>query len=196
MIFGRIKPRKYDHIISLGYNCEVSFRIKDFFGTLESYPFTWVYINNQIYSFVDILDNFDRLLLKKNNLSVVPWGMILDKKYNILFHTKGNVEEMFDEDKTPIKSIVNLRIAELKSRYRHLCVKFNNLLFSNDWTLFVMKVDVEHGYDIKNIIKFVKKINCRHILVKYVKKFANDAHTDTDGDLEGWSDLFKSVCLN
>lgn len=65
MIFRRIKPIKYDHIISLGYNCEVSFRIKDFFGKLESYPFTWVYINNQIPQFVDVLKNFDKLLLKK-----------------------------------------------------------------------------------------------------------------------------------
>ena len=225
MIFRRIKPIKYDHIISLGYNCEVSFRIKDFFGKLESYPFTWVYINNQIPQFVDVLKNFDKLLLKKNNLSVVPWGMILDNKYNVLFHTKGDIREMFDQNHTPIKKILDLKISELKSRYKHLCFKFNDLLFSDDRTLFVIKIDCQNGYDVKDIIKFVKKINLffkcnykskkylllvvvenkfynkikkmnsKYIVVKYVKKFASDAYTDIDGDWEGWNDIFKSVCL-
>ena len=28
-------------IVSLGYNCEISFRIEDYYGKLDSYLFSW-----------------------------------------------------------------------------------------------------------------------------------------------------------
>lgn len=41
------QARPFDHYVSLGYNCEVSFRIQDYLGKpIESYSLTWAYVHD------------------------------------------------------------------------------------------------------------------------------------------------------
>lgn len=65
---------QFQNIVSLGYNCEVSFRIEDFtHDKIKSYPFSWSYITDQK-KFLDALWNLDDVL--KNEIEVLPWGMV------------------------------------------------------------------------------------------------------------------------
>jgi len=41
MILSRIRSRKYDHVLSLGMNCEPAFRFSLSWGGVESTPFSW-----------------------------------------------------------------------------------------------------------------------------------------------------------
>jgi len=41
MILSRIRSRKYDHVLSLGMNCEPAFRFSLSWGGVESSPFSW-----------------------------------------------------------------------------------------------------------------------------------------------------------
>ena len=86
----------FENIVSLGYNCEVSFRIEDFTGEgIDSYPFSWAYVNDSEH-FITCLWELDGLLSGK--IEVLPWGMFLDKKYQIAFHGKGDAKELFNVD--------------------------------------------------------------------------------------------------
>ncbi len=47
-IYGGYNERGFDHIVSLGYNCEVSFRINDYLEReIDSYPLSWAYVFEQ-----------------------------------------------------------------------------------------------------------------------------------------------------
>ena len=50
---------QFQNIVSLGYNCEVSFRIEDFtHEKINSYPFSWSYISDHK-KFLEALQNLD-----------------------------------------------------------------------------------------------------------------------------------------
>lgn len=145
-LFGKFKdrPKKYDHIVSLGYNCEVSFRIGEFLKNiqnkeLESYIFNWSFIFEPFKNYIRILNNIDNLLSPENGLEVLPWGMMKDKKYNIAFHPLRQ-NEIFDEDHNPIPSVVEELAAELRSRISHIEEKTLKLFKSSDSTLFLIKI--------------------------------------------------------
>lgn len=209
-----MKKNKYK-IVSLGYNCEVSSRIREIVkGEFDSYPFSWVYIGS-IQKFVDALKNIDDIL--KNDIVLLPSGMVKDVKYDISFHLKKIYNNIEDE-----KERLNKRIAELKSRFAHLVSKFKKLLKSKQKTLFIIKYkkneNINTYFDIvkffienytsknfKILIVFEGEVPTKFyenniykdfVLSSTVKEFAKDTETETGGDIEGWHSAIKSVVGN
>ena len=88
------KTRFY-HIISLGYNCEISFRIRDYYGKLDSTIYSWCYIKN-CKDFLKSLDDPNCLVDDEKYLN--SNGMYQCRNYDILFHTKVSKEELFSEN--------------------------------------------------------------------------------------------------
>jgi hypothetical protein len=74
---------KFDEVTSLGYNCEVGFRIQDYFGLMDSYPYSWAYCLDRKL-FLESLDNLDDILT--GDITLMPSGMFRCEKYQISFH--------------------------------------------------------------------------------------------------------------
>lgn len=127
-----VSRRKFDVYVSLGYNCEVSFRIRDFLNSpIDSYPFSWCYVTRPE-RLGECLENMDDILKHKTKL--LPWGMILDEKYGLSFHIKVLKSRLL-QDGQDNKEIYQEALLELQSRFRHLIFKFRELLKSNRYTL-------------------------------------------------------------
>lgn len=210
---------QFQNIVSLGYNCEVSFRIEDFIhDKIKSYPFSWAYIKDQK-KFLDALQNLDDIL--KHEIEVLPWGMFLDKKYGISFHGKGDKAALFQEDGTVNQAVADSMIEELKSRENYLIEKLKKLLESDQTTLFIVKVPSkkdgkENAEFIQGVLKFLKEhyvsqkfmllavaekshlefikflgedVCDKFLTVRSVEAFAEDENTQTGGDIAGWMDV-------
>ncbi len=213
------QARPFDHYVSLGYNCEVSFRIQDYLGKpIESYPLTWAYVHD--------LSRLAAALEKRGELlgRMLPQkgsDMFRDADYDIAFHVRASADELFRADGSLREEIAEPALEELRSRYRHLTEKFSELLLSDDRTLFVLKVR-EDGYRqswLKNLFAFLVEnyfalsggfrllvvseerwFNEKEakrfwrgedrILFATVENFAADDKTDRDGDIDGWMRAF------
>ena len=194
---------QYDEIISLGYNCEVSFRIKDILGKIFQHYYSWIYIDNRN-NFINSLNNTHNYL--DDDFSYLPNGMYLGNKTKFAFHSSYKSEEH------------NIVKQDLLSKLKHLALKTETLLTSNKRILFIIKVqstdnmnnDLEYITNIRNILKqkclnktftllcvfekvslnysYQKLLEFRasNVVVVVVEKFANIAHTDYDGDILGW----------
>lgn len=199
-------------IVSLGYNCEVSSRIKDIVKSeFDSFPFSWVYIGS-IQKFVEALNNIDDIL--KNEIVLLPSGMVKDVKYNISFHLKNIYKNVKDENER-----YNKQIEELKSRFKHLVHKFKKLLKSKHKTLFIIKYKKNESFNyyfdivkfflnnylsknFKILIVFEKQVPVEFyenniygdfVLFHTIKEFAKDNETEIGGDINGWHEAIRSV---
>ena len=125
----------YDVIASLGYNCEISFRLENYFGSINALPFSWSFVLKRE-TFPQTLAEIDRLFT--GEVELLEDHMILCKNCNIKFHPRydvllreGNVsEESFQE-----------AVKELRQRVAHLRDKWKALLLGDKKSLFFMKVE-------------------------------------------------------
>lgn len=198
--------------VSLGYNCEISFRIEDYFGELDSYLFSWSFEDSRR-GFVNALKNLEDVFT--GELELCPNHMILDKKYQMRFHPRYDIlpktGETTDEQ-------YEKAVDELKSRIDHLKTKTLDLFNSGREVVFIMKVEgrpaekniqylkvvrsVLDGYQAmpyKLIAVFEKKAVNDDILaledeklkIRSIRNFAPLNHTDIMGDVSGWHKIFK-----
>lgn len=208
---------KFDEIVSLGYNCEVAFRIMDSFGDQQSYPFSWVYILDRDL-FLDALDNLSDVL--SGEVTLLPWGMFKCERYQISFHASVNKETLFI-DGSPNEEVVKSEISNLKDKFNYMAGKLYKLFESKKRTLFVIKV--RHS-GITEDVKFVQelflkltglyksqnftllvlfedqfisdnllKLQSDRLKIKSVKCFADDSDTLKSGDLNGWKSIFSEI---
>ena len=100
---------KFSEIISLGYNCEVSFRIKDYCQkhgqSLNSFVFSWAYVEKKegLLKSLSQLDNFWKEIevsgTEGEQLKLLPGGMYRYLAYDIAFHSKAK-KMAFENGKT------------------------------------------------------------------------------------------------
>ncbi len=208
---GGYNNNGFDCIVSLGYNCEVSFRIEDYIGRhLDSYPLSWAYIHDQSKT-SDIIEHLDDMLSGETTVNIRS-GMIWCGKLNVSFHTKISHSSLTEDNK---EQYVKKALPEMKARFSYLRKKFNELFQSNKSTLFVLKCQEINKYDsiIQYLDKLEKKISDKYLsgkffllvvtddrnlynMLKTVKSnnrgcslisgFADDADTKCGGDIEGW----------
>ena len=210
--------KKYDHIISLGYNCEIADQFILTHKYIESSFLNWAYsssINDVIYTLnnLDLLCSGNFMYPHKN---IFPLWKCLNT--NISFHGR----EPFDFwESNPSQENINNDKEELISRINYLKNKFINIIHSkNKKILFIYKYKIneklqENNTDAKNINKlystiknictcdfdlliiverkFYSNININNnIYIRNVSFFANDASvTGNNNDHNGWSKIFN-----
>lgn len=125
--------KKYGHIISLGYNCEVSFQFFQKYKFVESSLFAWT---NSI--------NIDNLLYALSNLQDIgasTWvntcPMWKCSSTNILFHGKAPMKIWKNN---PSSEIIEADRKDLEERVAHLKNKFVVSLHDGKKTLFIYKI--------------------------------------------------------
>ncbi len=124
----------YDYIISLGYNCEVSYKFLKYFKQEVSGLFNWSKVNT-IDNLIYALENFDKLGTSGFVMEMPLWKCI---NTNISFHGKvqakdylknNYAEEEIEKDKS-----------ELSERIKYLKEKFINILCNNKRKLYIYKI--------------------------------------------------------
>ena len=136
----RASGHNYDHIISLGYNCEVSFRIENYTNTgIDSYPLSWAYVKDQN-DMVYILDNLDLLTKDTNYEFVKSSGMFHSSLLDVFVHSKIDKKNVNDFDDLQLSVFNENASEEIRSRFTHLCSKWEELLKGESSSLFIMKL--------------------------------------------------------
>ena len=109
-LFKRSNKRFYGHVISLGYNCEISFQFFLKYHFVESSLFAWAYVGG-CSKLVFALRNMD-VFTTKGFEKVFP--MYVDNATGIAFHSKdiknSTEQEILDE--------LNGRIVYLRDKFR------------------------------------------------------------------------------
>ena len=214
---------KVDNVISLGYNCEVSYRIRDYFGKLNSTIYSWAYIENRN----DLIRSLqDPVKLAVSEKELLPWGMFRSKEYGITFHPKYSQAELFNSDGSENADIVQLAKDEMISRYTYLANKLNGFFKNeNETTLYVCKMHpwmtneeenisfikelhqmisdlcVNENYILlvvlqkKEMTREIKSIELHNLLIRSVEAFAPDSDTEFGGDIAGWNKIFEEFEL-
>lgn len=179
---------KFSEIISLGYNCEVSFRIKDYCVAhgldLNSFVFSWAYVQKKegLLKALPHLDTFwcDISDSGEGLQYLQGGGMYSYLAYDIAFHSKAK-KMVFENGKTE-EEIRNLIVDEMKSRYTYLSEKL--LATLNDESknvMFIYKMprwerDIDNNVNFINaLIEVLRNISkCKVSLCIVLEKASDD----------------------
>lgn len=129
--------RTYDHVFSLGFNCEVAFQFLKYNGFLESSIFNWFYTDSS-QSLQKALSSFETV--GKDFVSDRNVRLWKDSSHPLWFHGRGN-HRIWREGSDP--ALLEADKEELISRAAYLKEKFLRLTQSNDYILFVYKPPME-----------------------------------------------------
>jgi len=215
-LFGLKPQRYYGHIISLGYNCEVSYQFFKKYHFTESSLFAWC-----------ACPSINTMINSINNLDIVGSGnfkpinhMWQCQNTQISFH--GKTSQRLWKD-TPTQEFIDKELQELKSRLAHLRQKFVTTGQDGKTNLYIYKCShneetlpqeklvslfnslyetISHicsnPFDLliileKNILPDIEqKIDNPHIVIRHVKFFANPAHVaSSPSDKHGWKRIFS-----
>ena len=204
----------FDHIVSLGYNCEVSQRISDYTrNIIESYPFSWILFYNPL-EIVNVI----------KNIYLVPSSEIRYRndtklfyvdKLNIGIHAKEEIDDYEKLGYIEKKKYDEKSISEIRSRFSYLINKWDNLLNSDESTLFVIKIDSIYDFNSskeiivelndyfsmayksnrylllavfsnKEMYEYNKVFKNEHIVYSLIKEFASNDRTEDSGDVAGF----------
>ncbi len=151
----------YDEVVSLGYNCEVSFRIIDALdgvndiASLHSYPYSWAYVFSRSLFYETF---YNPNLFLSGEIELTPAKMLKCSASGISFHLKNHGEELLDEKGEFSDELYQKAVADTKSRIMHLYDKFINLVNSDKKTLFILKVSATNPTEDSDFIFEVYKI--------------------------------------
>ncbi len=130
----RKKENKFDHIMSLGYNCEPMFRFVRYFGFEESSIFNWVGILNAKH-LIFAINNFDNI---GENGFLDPTPLYECKNSHVRFH--GNI---FNVEENSSREVIEEDKKSLYEKLKYLKEKFKNIAFDNSKKLYMMKLKSE-----------------------------------------------------
>ncbi len=213
--FSRKKENGFNYIISLGYNCEVTYRFLKFFKFEESGLFNWTY-SRTIDDLIFAINNFDKLGMNGFDNPNPLWEC---KNTHIRFHGKEDMGTYLNHLET--KEILEKDLKELEGRIRYLKNKFINIAQSSESKLFIYKIkkdditnDVENR--LLSLHKALTNIGAKNFkllivqektnntiatspfyIVREVNYFApDDAVTDKKYFNNGWDDIYTEFYPN
>ena len=122
---GEINVNGFDHIVSLGYNCEVSYRIKEYTRKdIDSYPLSWAYMLDQR-QIVHVLEHINEMLTE--NLKLCMDGMFSCDILNVKFHTKVSHENLKSMNSSELEIFKTSALEEMQTRFSYLLKKMEKL---------------------------------------------------------------------
>lgn len=130
-------------IVSLGTNCEASFRIQDYTGKpIDSYIFTWTATYEPLKQ-IKALENLRTL--EDSSWFPAKNRLVVNERYHIGFHFKDS-KNLFDAQGNLNQEEYDTGLIELKSRMAHLIDKTERLLENENMEdiLFVYKAEMYH----------------------------------------------------
>lgn len=129
----------YDHVISLGYNCEVAFQFFLRHGFVESSVFAWAY-SETFDDLINALNNMEKI--GKEDFCLDRAYMFHGKSSNIHFHGKSSPKKLMNNDEQ-----IKEDEKELKSRLQHLADKFLRICADGSSKVFLYKYKIKTPED-------------------------------------------------
>ncbi len=224
LLSGFRRPRTactgpFDTIISLGFNCEVSFRIRDYLeGHLDSYPFSWCYVYGNA-SLPRIFSHPEQIL--SGAITLQPNGMLRCETCHLAFHSKTPLEQLLPPEGSVSDAVYTQTVEELKSRVAHMTEKFQTLLEGERCALFLMKnakialAPTQAREDIAELSLWLeshykggryllvvvveepyltpalRRLENDHLTFRAVRAFAKEGKAQSGGDHEGWDAILR-----
>lgn len=142
-LLNRNKIKRYDHIVSLGYNCEIAYQLFKHNGFLESNLFAWTLIPS-LETLISVLTNLNQIGSEDYESNGI---MYICNKTKICFHGKTDLKK-FGNDPERVRKDKE----ELRPRVVFLREKFISVAQENSRKLYILKVrssetDVEQKID-------------------------------------------------
>lgn len=203
----------FDVVTSLGYNCEISFRLENYLGQIDSMLFSWSY-ELEREKFPEAIRRPEQIFA--GGIRLMEDNMILCENMGIKYHPRYDI--LLKDGKVSEEAYLEA-LAELKSRVEHLKGKFTDLLAGEKRILFFMKVEnlgekencsfvsqvfmalkekcVSGRFELiviveQNALKEeLKQLECEQLKVRTLKCFAPRKHTDIMGDVSGWLKILR-----
>ncbi len=203
-IFSRTQKKKYGHIVSLGYNCEVSFQFFLKYHFVESSLFAWVNTIN-CSNLISALNHLD--IIGTQGFKKIP-PMYQDIASGLSFHAQKG-EEVSEEK---IQEELISRIQYLKQKFKKTAqdgkknlyiFKYPPSNFSSDQAsgeildlYSVLSKIVQNDFDLliisekKNTLNF--PIEIKNLFVRYVNFFTpEEAVTSKPYDQKSFQKIFE-----
>ena len=118
--------RAYDHLVSVGYNCEIAFQFFHLYRFLESSLFAWTYA----YSLQDTIHAIQHLEQVGANGFLPPDPLCQCRNTNVRFHLKDDPAMSLPQLEKELTS----RVTYLKNKWVKVCAD------TNQSVLYIVKV--------------------------------------------------------
>ncbi len=148
--------KRFDHIISLGLNCEISFILKKKFNFVESSLLSWSYI--PISSLNDVLKN-PQLIFSEGIEDLTEYNMFKCSKTGIAFHGKNPPSFYTDKKGNIDQSLLLQEKNDVISRVEYLKQKFIRVGQSSESKLYVLGISHYFTQNLKQSLKDII-LNC------------------------------------
>lgn len=156
--------KKYNHIISLGQNCEVAFQYTLSFGQIEAFPFNWAYVAN-VEKMLTAL-NKPELLFSGKIVYHSPSNMFFDEQSAVSFHGQRTPADLakFSEQARAIE--IEKEKEDTIGRVKHCFDKLFSVWASKESQLYI--ITFKEGSPVK-INAYVQQL--KHILASKTDNF-------------------------
>ncbi len=134
LLFKRKRENKFDYIFSLGYNCEVAYRLYDYFKFEESSALNWAGTDSTEH-LIWLFDNFEKLGTQDY---VGPNPVWKCTATNLRMHGKVNLNEYIN--KTADEETIRKDKEDLIGRMSYLKEKFIKMAKSSNKKLYAYKI--------------------------------------------------------
>lgn len=127
--------RSYDHFISLGLNCEISFQLLKIFGAFESSLFHWSSIPAE--QLIPTLKNPDRIFSHKV-IEIPELNMWRCAVTSIAFHGNNQPHKLLDKNGRRDKEKIRFELKDTIARIEYLREKFCLAARSGESKLYIL----------------------------------------------------------
>ena len=171
-----IRPRKYEHFLLMGYNCEMAFRFIRANGFLDSTFFAWAG-GPGCEKMLLALDRFDELFTGDMTLKTGTRDVFADNATGVLMHSHYNAGA-FNPGESDLEAVK----AEIRSRAAYLREKFYRQLRDFEFLVVCHRDDA---------VNFPEEHPDYHL--RTVASYNPDwsAVTEQFGDMYGWNLIWK-----
>lgn len=147
--------RVYDHLISIGMNCEIRYQLKQKYGAFDSSLLEWAVVPPQ--HLIEVLEN-PHLIFSGEIEEKRAENMWHCKVTDITFHGKKTVNELLGSDGKPDEAKIAQEKEDSIARIRYLTNKFINVARSEDAKLYILGIHPDFcKYKGKELRAFVRK---------------------------------------
>ncbi len=204
--------KKYGHILSLGYNCEVSFQFFKYYHFVEAGLFSWMRVSD-IKTLTTALNNFNDIASGGFEYTGSLWKCL---NSSICFHGKFNIKATDAEELNADKEDLISRAAYLKKKFlssgtdgkKNLYIYKHSTHDSNEATIFIkdilclynmLKTLIRNDFDLLVIAEnktfpmlTEKDFKNDHIYFRTVEFFTPETSvTQKNNDRKHWRKIFK-----
>ncbi len=149
--------RIYDHLISIGMNCEIRYQLRQKYGAIDSSLLEWAVVPPT--HLVEVLKN-PNLIFSGEIEEYRKWNMWHCKATDIVFHGKKTVQELLGEDGNPDETKIAQEKKDTISRIKYLSDKFINIAQSEESKLYILGVHPDFcKYKEEELRTFVQRVS-------------------------------------